>query len=443
MKKRFLKAMSLLLIFALCLGVTACSGNSSAKSEAEPSKTEAETAETETAQTAESSAAEQAATEESAAEESVAEEPPAPTLEPGYYKLYSFGPDSTVDVEGLAAMGLYYFMVIEPEGKGFFHMLGEETELTWDDKNITLQTGPVTYQLEGDVLTILNNNQPSMIFNRSDEPAPARGEAMKNSLGLSRLDEIILKDELLADTEDYTIVLKEIIPPEKEYDEYVLVFTLTNKISDDNLGFEVHHFIVNGITVPVSLSNNSSTVKPGETKDTEFPISLSALKEAGTGDPTRIDIYMRVKPQYDPADKFLDYLTIYPLGQDKEQIGQRVPAESDQVLEDNDQIKLTYIGLQDKVDPYGACLFWLENKTDQPISATAFQFSLNGEETYNAYGTAEIGPRSSGILTGLINFEGMNGLSLDELKEVTFTLGVTNIAGNESITQGTYTFNLP
>ncbi len=37
------------------------------------------------------------------------------------------------------------------------------------------------------------------------------------------------------------------------------------------------------------------------------------VKEAGVGDPTRIDLYTHIKPDYQTKDTFLGYLTLYPL----------------------------------------------------------------------------------------------------------------------------------
>ena len=435
------KAAALLLAMILVLGMTACGGNSSASEPAsQPAKTEADTkaAQTDAPKTTEAPATAAPTTQEAT---TAVPTTAAPAIEAGWYKLVEWAQlGSPEEIQKYAASGIAYFLVIEEGNRGYFHMAGEEHELEWDEENINIdQVGRNAYKAEGTTLSLLNNGTPYMTFERSEEAAPARGETMKAAIGLYRTDEIILKDVTLADTADYTIAVKEIIPPKKPHDDYKLVLSLTSKIAGDNLGFGFSHAVINGITLATDLSNNSCTVKAGETKEYELPISIENMKEAGVGDPTRIDLYTHIKPNYQAKDTFLGYLTLYPLGEEKAETVTRQAGEKDQLIEDNDKVRLTFIGISgpDIINYYHTC-FWVENKTDEVTMSQLYISSVNAADA-DFLGECEIAPHSACMLDVFTKADKLNGLTLDDITDLAFLFRLsTNSVNPKTITEGEY-----
>ena len=100
------------------------------------------------------------------------------TVETGFYKLSSMKQgDQEYTEEQLSAIGTdTNYMVIEEGGKGFMNMMGVESELTWDDKNITSEGSPAGYTFSDGTLTV-SQEDTTMVFKKSTDPAPARGGA--------------------------------------------------------------------------------------------------------------------------------------------------------------------------------------------------------------------------------------------------------------------------
>ncbi len=100
------------------------------------------------------------------------------TVETGFYKLSSMKQgDQEFTEEQLSAIGTdTNYMVIEEGGKGFMNMMGVENEITWDDKNITSEGSPAGYTFSDGTLTV-SQEDTTMVFKKSTDPAPARGGA--------------------------------------------------------------------------------------------------------------------------------------------------------------------------------------------------------------------------------------------------------------------------
>ena len=436
MKTLMHKAAALLLALALVLGMTAC-GEAPAKTDAasQPAGTESVTKTPESQTKAPETEA--PTTAEPTTEEPTTE---APLDLSGYYVLVSMPADGGEEkVKEYNSLGYTAFIVLEPEGKGYLHLWGSEDEVTWDEKAVTYKNSPISFDLKEDgTLTLYQNKQEYMIFHRSEEKAPERGETNKAMIGLYRTDEISLKDVTLIDNEEYSLVANEILAPRTPNDGYVIRFTITNKTIDDSLVFSVDHMVINGISVQADRSGSSSSVKLGQSKEWNLSLSTGSLKRAGTGDPTEIKLYLQVKPNYDPKVKFLDYVTIYPLGEDKAETIQRTPGENDQLIVDNESAALTYVGMRESVSQYAYISFWAENKTDQTTWAALYIRSVNGAEASFA-GEAYLGPHTSGLLEVLTSLDRLNGLSLDEISELGFTFMLSTAEVNpKTISQGEY-----
>ena len=99
----------------------------------------------------------------------------------GYYKiirLYQGGEDLTKEVEEMAAYGGGVYMILYDDGTGELNLLGETTQMKWDDKNISAidengEAEPIPYTInDGNI--ILAQDKDEMEFTRmTDEEIDA------------------------------------------------------------------------------------------------------------------------------------------------------------------------------------------------------------------------------------------------------------------------------
>ena len=148
------------------------------ESPAEESSVEESSAEESPAEesSAEESSAEESSAEESSVEESSAEEAAAPAAGlAGGYKLNaitdSTDTENNVTEEDMAlaeGMGLYCFMELKEDGSAVLNMFGDEISGSWDESSITMAGEKIDMTVEGDKLT-LSQNEETMEFKKLSE----------------------------------------------------------------------------------------------------------------------------------------------------------------------------------------------------------------------------------------------------------------------------------
>ena len=75
---------------------------------------------------------------------------------------------SAEDLALLKSKGLSCTIVLKADGTGVLDLFGEETKLTWDEKNISTDKKTMPYTRRDDQLTITDGNS-SLTFLKSDE----------------------------------------------------------------------------------------------------------------------------------------------------------------------------------------------------------------------------------------------------------------------------------
>ena len=75
---------------------------------------------------------------------------------------------SAEDLALLKSKGLSCTIVLKADGTGVLDLFGEETKLTWDEKNISTDKKTMPYTRKDDQLTITDGNS-SLTFLKSDE----------------------------------------------------------------------------------------------------------------------------------------------------------------------------------------------------------------------------------------------------------------------------------
>ena len=77
------------------------------------------------------------------------------------------------DLDLLKSQGLSCTIVLRSDGTGVLDLFGEETKLTWDEKNISTDKKTMPYTRKDDQLTITDGNS-SLTFMKSDESEEAK-----------------------------------------------------------------------------------------------------------------------------------------------------------------------------------------------------------------------------------------------------------------------------
>ena len=88
--------------------------------------------------------------------------------------MVSDGEEATAeDLELLKSQGLNCTIVLRSDGTGVLDLFGEETKLTWDEKNISTDKKTMPYTRKDDQLTLTDGNS-SLTFQNTDESEDAK-----------------------------------------------------------------------------------------------------------------------------------------------------------------------------------------------------------------------------------------------------------------------------
>lgn len=231
-------------------------------------------------------------------------------------------------------------------------------------------------------------------------------------------NEITFTELLVVDNDECTIKITGI--EEDNLFGYTLKTYLENKSAEKTYMFALNNVSVNGIQVTSLFANE---VAPGKKANEGLYILESALPENGIGDFTDIELSFRV---YDSDDWTADEVAevtahVYPYGEDKVTKYVREAQSTDNVIVDNESVKVTVIGYdEDSLLGYSVKLF-LENKTDKEVMFSADEASVNGFMANPIFATS--------VAAGKCTFSSMswsdsafedNGIT--EVTEIEFTL---------------------
>lgn len=170
---------------------------------------------------------------------------------------------------------------------------------------------------------------------------------------------------------------------------YTLSAYLENKSAEKTYMFSVESASVNGVqTNPLF----ASTVAAGKKANENISFSDSSLEENGITDFTDIELTFRV---YDSENWTADNVAretvhIYPYGENKAEMYVRETKDSDNVIIDNEYVKVIVTGYdEDNMWGYTANLF-LINKTDKTVMFSVKEASVNGYMADPLYATSVI-----------------------------------------------------
>ena len=181
------------------------------------------------------------------------------------------------------------------------------------------------------------------------------------------------KGEKIIDNEGYSMTVEGI--DENGVNGYTVKVLVENKSSDTNYALTAQKVYVNGVQVEADFY---SMVDAGEQDETE--INIKDLKKYGLSEYSDIEIEVLAYNSEDITKKELPNETahIYPLGKDKAGKFEYEIKATDQVLVDNEYVKVVYVGSEEDEDDGYLANIYIVNKTDTQITVDATNVSING-----------------------------------------------------------------
>jgi len=181
------------------------------------------------------------------------------------------------------------------------------------------------------------------------------------------------KGDVVVDNDDYSITVLGI--DENTALGYAINVLVENKTKDKNLYISSDDSYVNGVKVGTLLS---SSVAAGKSEETM--IFFDDIKKYGLTDFTDIEINVSALDSDDFTSGYFakDTIKIYPRGEENATTFTYDVKDTDQVLVDNEAVKVVYVG-SDTKSGYAASIY-VENKTTKEITLDATEVTVNGTE---------------------------------------------------------------
>ena len=147
--------------------------------------------------------------------------------------------------------------------------------------------------------------------------------------------------------------------------------------TDKNLMFSFEKVSVNGVMCDPFWAE---VINSGKKGNCEITWMRDALQKRGIDEVTQVDFTLNVynDDDYTEAPLMHDPFTVCPLGEDKASEAVREPADTDQVLVDNDRCSVIVTGFEPEGSWGFAMQVYLVNKTDKDLVFSANNTSVNG-----------------------------------------------------------------
>ena len=222
------------------------------------------------------------------------------------------------------------------------------------------------------------------------------------------------KGEKIIDNEGYSMTVEGI--DENGVNGYTVKVLVENKSSDTDYALTAQKAYVNGVQVEADFY---SVVDAGEQDETG--IYIKDLKKYGLSEYSDIEIEVLAYNSEDITKKELPNETahIYPLGKDKAGKFEYEIKATDQVLVDNEYVKVVYVGSEEDEDDGYSANIYIVNKTDTQITVDATNVSINGYMADPIY--------MESVDAGKSAFTTMNWLSSDLEEAQTDKSSISNI----------------
>lgn len=213
-----------------------------------------------------------------------------------------------------------------------------------------------------------------------EEPSTDKSNTTEEQQPLKKTEtdkksEVEFAEKIVVDNEECAIRITKLKPD--SLFGYTLQVNLENKSSETTYAFDVEHCSVNDVECTAFLYED---VAPGKKANASITLTDDALKKNGIKEFTDIELVFTVKDSDDwSADDIVnETVHIYPYGEDKADSFTRESKNTDIVIADTEQAKVTVIGYEnDPIWGYTVNLY-IENKCDKSLSVSIDEASVNG-----------------------------------------------------------------
>lgn len=202
-------------------------------------------------------------------------------------------------------------------------------------------------------------------------------EFMENNNVTPRDDSAYIQDEtVLADNQDFKMTLNGVT-----WDDFMgTEFHITcENLTDQVLLFSSFMCSIQGYLVPVPIT---FTVEAHESIDTSFYVYDVYLDQIGLDYIDQISLELEVcsAENYEEPALFKDDIVIYPTGKDSSEIliPERIPAEDEQVLVDDERITYVILGQNMSTEWTYEVNVYLENRSDKSLYIEMTDTAVNG-----------------------------------------------------------------
>lgn len=176
---------------------------------------------------------------------------------------------------------------------------------------------------------------------------------------------------------------------------YSLNVELENRSSDKKYIFSIEHAAINSVSSDPFFAEE---VEAGKTESAVISFTDADLETYHVGDPTDIELTFAA---YDgdllsDTDIIRETVHVYPKGQEQAAAYVREPQETDVVLAENGNVKITLIGSEAKDDLGYTLQLYLENRTDMMVHYSIEEASINGSQA-DPYWTQVLSAKTVGF----------------------------------------------
>lgn len=207
---------------------------------------------------------------------------------------------------------------------------------------------------------------------------------------------------------------------------YTIRAVFKNNSAETTYMFAVESAYTNGLNAEPFFA---AAVSPGKetSSDIRLPESTAGYLEDTI---TEIELHVKIYNTDHYEEKaFEDTVTLYPKGKEAASVYRRRSESTDQVLVDNEFVRVTYVGsCKDEIWDYGMILY-LENKTsDKTVMYSIENCALN-DVMIDPFWSAALHPGKSGYSEVAFDLDELEDNGIAEVSSAAFSLEVCDYGG--------------
>ena len=323
---------------------------------------------------------------------------------------------SKEDVEAYEGLGIAMYLKLREDGTAKFSLYGEDMEGTWSEYGIVLEYEWLTYIVDGDQLTVDNQDGGGMVFKRSSM------EEIYEILGYREdvLDEKVKyseKEKTILDTKAVSVVIT-------GYKADMTGFTVKMRCKNKTgnvIMINMDKCVLNKYFFHPDFT---ATLDPRETQETQMTVPPVDIEKTGVTSVDEMILEMSILNAV--TEKALQkgiMATVYPTGKKANEVTtpRRVPVENEQMVLLDETCAYILQGTDmDDIRGYTVNCY-VENRSDRTLGFVWSDVTIDGKPVNLLY--------EESVLPGTIGYSDVI-FQIDDLQEAEIISGdISTIAG--------------